>query len=415
MYSRQSLNSPQERPRNLLQKHPFAFVVVTLALGFFAFVQWSDMNTPPPQKLDYSKPIVTGYSSMICPQSLLYDIRASHDGNALFLAFTAITGRSEKAEALGCEIVREGIPVQAKKMMGDNFVAISISGLSGSFFTTESQLENPEGSVSISSPSGGMDSLATATESARVDFRKAFPTLDKSLPNLRWFQDQIEGEDAQESASLITPYGGCIDLVGNRSAGYSLLFDGNYYHAPHEKGTIVGVYQDRLTAIHAAEDYCHRWYLTERNEPPNVARDSHIWFAPESEATASTDQVPAAITAASSPDRNGVYWNIPPAERDSMYPQGISEGTQSPAPIERVTAPSVSPPLSVQKSFHWTTDANGDRKLIGSKGTCATIASDGPSGFHLTLSDGSTMNFDNASVALMQSAMLSAETYCQTN
>lgn len=90
------------------------------------------------------------------------------------------------------------------------------------------------------------------------------------MPNLRWFDDQVDGADSQESATLVTPYGPCIDLVGDNSAEFSSLFVGNYYHAPHEKGAIAGNYQGRLTAIHAAENYCHKWYISERNKPPTL-------------------------------------------------------------------------------------------------------------------------------------------------
>ncbi len=284
-------------------------MVVILALGFFAFAEWTNANAPQPKKLDYSKPIVTGYSAIICPQSVLSDIRADHDANALSEAFSALTNRAQKAEALGCEVIREGIPVKASKM-DDSFVSISVSGLPGSFFTMEGELENPEGAVSVRSADGGTDALATAMESGRIEFQKAFPALDKSMPNLRWFEDQIGG-DSQESASLITPYGECMLLTGNSSAGYSLLFGGNYYHAPHEKGKILGSYQGRLTAIHAAEDYCHRWYLAERSKPPNVARDSHIWFTPEDEAIGPTDQAHVAVPVTAPIERRVPSTQIP--------------------------------------------------------------------------------------------------------
>jgi hypothetical protein len=46
---------------------------------------------------------------------------------------------------------------------------------------------------------------------------------------------------------------------------------GNYYLEPYEQGTILGNYQDRLRVIHAAEDYCHKWYIAERGKPLNMA------------------------------------------------------------------------------------------------------------------------------------------------
>jgi hypothetical protein len=166
----------------------------------------------------------------------------------------------------------------------------------------QSNLENPEGTAPIRSPNEGKDALATAMESGRIDFQKSFATLDKTTPNLRWSDDQIDAsDDSQESATLVTPYGPCIDLVGNTTAGYSLLFVGNYYHDSHGKGTLLGVYQDGLTAIHAAEDDCHKWYIAERNKPPNLARDSHMWFSPEEDTASPMDQVPATPVSTSAP------------------------------------------------------------------------------------------------------------------
>lgn len=267
-----------QNSRNAIKKHPVLFVFLTVSMLVIAFVYLAGVNPPKYKKLDYSKLIVTGDGAIICPQRLLYDIRVDHNSNAIYEAFVALTDRSEKARNLGCEIVQGGIPVTAHRMSSPNEEYVSV-GLNGapddSFFTMEGDLENPEGAVPTRSADAGGDAMAAAMESDRADFRKAFPTLDKTAPNLRWFKDQVEGADSQESAMLVTPYGPCIDLVGS-SMGYSLLFVGNYYHASHKKGTIVGSYQNCLIAIHVAEDSCHKWYISERNAPPNSARDSHI-------------------------------------------------------------------------------------------------------------------------------------------
>lgn len=168
--------------------------------------------------------------------------------------------------------------------------------------SNQSNLEDPQAAAPLPSPKESKDALAAAMESGRINFQQSFATLNKTMPNLRWSDDQIDASDSQESATLVTPYGPCIDMAGNNSAGYGLLFVGNYYHDPHGKGTFLdGMYQDRLTAIHVAEDYCHKWYIAERNNPPNLARDSHMWFAPEEDTASSIAQVPAAPVSTSAP------------------------------------------------------------------------------------------------------------------
>ena len=374
--------------RNLFRRHPFVCSFVVFVGLFFAFATWSELTAPPPKTLDYAKPIITGEGAIICPRSLLLDLRADHGPSAVFSVFTAISNRAEKVHALGCEEVRGGIPVTAHQMTEpfENYVSVSFNGGPlGALFTMGGELENLEGAVpSRTAESGG--ALAKATETARMEFQKSFASLDKPSPNLRWFEDQTEsGADAQESATLVTPYGSCIELIGNTSAGYGLLFDGNYYHDPQGKGTFLdGTYQSRLAAIHAAEDYCHKWYISERDKPPNQARDSHIWFTPEDEPLPVSDQALA----------------------------GSEESTLSsslPAPIERQD-----PPPTVATNFVWATQPNGNDQLIGPKGACATLSgttSNDLQGLRMTLSDGTTSVFQSGQKV---AAMQAAEDYCRT-
>jgi hypothetical protein len=283
---------------------------VILVVFFFAFAKWSGVTAPTHKKLDYAKPIITSDGAIVCPQALFYDMRADHGPKAVYEAFGAFTHRADKAHALGCEVVTGGIPVTAHRMTHplEDFVSVTFPGNSASeLFTMEAELENPEGAVPT-------QTFEETTEGARAEFQRAFPSLSKTRTNLRWFEDQIEaGADAQEFASLVTPYGPCIEFAGNTSAGYDLLFVGTSFANPHGKPTMLGgQYGNRLEAIHAAEDYCHRWYLSERSKPPNLARDSQMWFTPEEEETIPPPtETPATIVQSTVPD--DTVTNQPPA------------------------------------------------------------------------------------------------------
>ena len=104
-----------------------------------------ELNKPTP-KLDYTKPIYTAYSAIICPQALLYDYHEEHGPQALFDLFTAIFHREEKAKAMGCEIWQKGIPVYDAHRMDkplDYYVSISRDpGGMATMFTMEADLMN---------------------------------------------------------------------------------------------------------------------------------------------------------------------------------------------------------------------------------------------------------------------------------
>jgi hypothetical protein len=142
--------------RNVFRRHPFLCGFVILVVLFFAFARWAELTAPPPKKLDYTKPIVTGEGAIVCPQSLLFDLRSDHGPDAVFSAFTAISNRTEKVHAIGCEEIRGGLPVIAHRMFPPNedYVAVTFRGAlaAGEFFTMEGDLENPEEAVPLAQP-----------------------------------------------------------------------------------------------------------------------------------------------------------------------------------------------------------------------------------------------------------------------
>jgi len=128
---------------------------VILFVSFLAFDRWAGLTAPPSKKLDYAKPIITGDGAIICPQSLLLDVRTDHGPDAIFSAFTAISNRAEKAHAIGCEEIIGGLPVAAHRLAPpfEDYVSVSFSGGPvGELFTMEGDLENSEGAIPTAQP-----------------------------------------------------------------------------------------------------------------------------------------------------------------------------------------------------------------------------------------------------------------------
>jgi hypothetical protein len=211
--------SAERARKNVLLRHPILIGFATIVILAVIFMPKGEEY----KKLDYSKPVYTGESAIVCPKSLLFDLRADHGPNAIFEAFTAVLHRDEKARALGCEIVRGGIPVTAHRMSSpyDEYVSLSLGGTqSADFFTMEGDLENGTSTENSANDSTGTPKTAAQVmlDGYRDDlsrFQKQFPTLEKPIPNLRWFDDHVEGADAQEDVELVTPFGPCISMIGN--------------------------------------------------------------------------------------------------------------------------------------------------------------------------------------------------------
>jgi hypothetical protein len=388
--------SAERARKNVLLRHPILIGFATIVILAVIFMPKGEEY----KKLDYSKPVYTGESAIVCPKSLLFDLRADHGPNAIFEAFTAVLHRDEKARALGCEIVRGGIPVTAHRMSSpyDEYVSLSLGGTqSADFFTMEGDLENGTSTENSANDSTGTPKTAAQVmlDGYRDDlsrFQKQFPTLEKPIPNLRWFDDHVEGADAQEDVELVTPFGPCILMIGNTPAGYSLQFLDSPY-IPNESGRLLGSYPKRATAIQAAEEYCKQWYISESSKPANAARDEHLWFTPDTQVATSTVQTNDVPESSDDPD------------------------AQPAAPIERrePTQTQSALPAVAEKPYRWELQPNGDEALIGPTGKCATLAglsTHDPNKTHLILSDGSTKVFDAEETDI---AMQEATKYCTSH
>jgi hypothetical protein len=382
--------------KNVLQRHPFLFGTAAIVIAAIAFMPKGSDYKP----VDYSKPVYTEDSAIICPQSLLFDLRADHDANAIFEAFTSFSHRDEKARALGCEVVRGGIPVTAHRMSSpfSEYVAVSLGGIStGDFFTMEGgNLENgpaDEGSPQVSTikTAGTTEaSITSSYETSRSDFRNQLSKLGKPMPNLRWFpQTAVQGAYPNQIDSLlVTPYGPCANLIGN-DQGYGVVSMHINPYLPPVASKIVGNYPDQATATAAAESYCKEWYANERAAPQRPGQTEHMWFAPEEERSSDT---PAEII------------RQPPTSDPTPTEGGAS------AAIEPATKPS-----AAEAQFKWQLKPNGDEVLIGPSGPCATLAllsAHDPNKLHVNFSDGSVQIYPVEQTA---EAMESATNYCRAH
>lgn len=122
-----------------------------IIIGVAATAAYHLSNLPNAEKeterqppLDYSSPIFTKDRTIVCPQSLFFDIRADHGPEAVYSLFTSIVSVDSKAKALGCELWRGGLSVYAHRMSPpfDDFVSVSFSRDAASLFTMEPHLTN---------------------------------------------------------------------------------------------------------------------------------------------------------------------------------------------------------------------------------------------------------------------------------
>jgi hypothetical protein len=314
------MNAPSAK-KNVFRRHPILTGFAGLSLAFIIFAMLTQ-NTEY-KKLDYSKAIVTDDHAIVCPQSLLFDLRADHDANAILDAFTALSSRDEKARALGCEVLQGGIAVTAHRMSApfDTYVSVGLSGTgSDEFFTMESELKNDPLAQVASAPTAGTvgtspQTIADSNDTARLSFQAQLEKLEKPMPNLRWLptgQDEL----------LVTPYGPCAYL-GVRPPQYIVTTMHLNPYMPSVPVSIVGTFADKGTAATAAEKYCHEWYVAETGNAQNKAVTDHMWFTPDTEeAVSAPAEAPAAIIVPS-PDNNPASTQASPSEapaRDGPAP-----------------------------------------------------------------------------------------------
>jgi len=80
------------------------------------FTDTSPPPPPAPPPLDLSRPVFTDDATLICPQSLFFDVREGHGIQGLNDALLSIFHRSDKFAALGCEEWQAGVRVYVRKM-----------------------------------------------------------------------------------------------------------------------------------------------------------------------------------------------------------------------------------------------------------------------------------------------------------
>jgi hypothetical protein len=410
--------NPERQRRNVFVRHPIIFGVAILVIAAVLFTP----KTPERKKLDYSKPIYTVQSAIICPQSLFFDPRADHDPNAIFDVFISILHRDEKARALGCEVVREGIPVTAHRMESpfNDYVAVSLSGQqNSSLFTMEANLENDEADSPSSASSSAPASASPATvsenaqqtkvegyEEERTMFQKQLASLEKPASNLRWFSggDPLQGSSpGRVYTFLFTPYGMCASMIGDATQGYSVMSLHLNPYMTNEPDTSLGSFSNKPAAAAAAVQYCHQWYTTEASKAHSSTVFSHLYFSPDSEdePTPSPEVVAPPIEDLTQPSVREEPNGATPAHAEGG--QALQYGEQ---------------PSSIAKpetSFRWQLRPNGDEVLTGPSGPCATLAlqsAHDPNKVHVNFNDGSAKVYP---VEETPAAMQAATEYCRAH
>lgn len=116
-------------------------------LGILLVILFAPDQKPTPEvkreKLDYSKPIFTTYRTIVCPTSLLFDMRADHAPDKVVEMFYSLWDRSSKAEKLGCAELQPGLLVKAAPSLEGEYATVEISGSAGgSLFTPDDELTN---------------------------------------------------------------------------------------------------------------------------------------------------------------------------------------------------------------------------------------------------------------------------------
>jgi len=119
----------------------YAVGIVVLAVLIFSSIP-PDEAKKQPAPLDYSRPIFTKYGTIVCPTSLLFDMRADHAPDRIAGMFNSLWSRSDKAHELGCEEFQQGLLVSATRLETGVALVTVPGGSGGSLFTVEDELTN---------------------------------------------------------------------------------------------------------------------------------------------------------------------------------------------------------------------------------------------------------------------------------
>lgn len=124
------------------------FLLIIAGMLVMCFYNLARPKPSEPEKastpLDYSIPIYTTDHAIICPVSLLSDLRADHGIATVMDMYTSPFTAESKAEKLGCEVWKGGIGVTAKPMDG----MAPLVSLNAYAFTVDAHLTNdPNGKM----------------------------------------------------------------------------------------------------------------------------------------------------------------------------------------------------------------------------------------------------------------------------
>ncbi len=121
------------------------FVWLVLAVILLLIILYPPDAEKPRPPLDYSKPIFTEDVAIICPIGILFDVRVDHGPDAVIDMFLSPFSMQSKAEKLGCEVWRGGIPVNAVRANGviqGNGRYLNYVHINDALFTIEADLTN---------------------------------------------------------------------------------------------------------------------------------------------------------------------------------------------------------------------------------------------------------------------------------
>jgi hypothetical protein len=135
------LPTRQEMTKPVPAKEAFALLVVA-GLVVWAMFEWNSPSeskpattsaaaaptSAPPKPaavaaapaVDFSRPVFTTEGGVICPIDRVLDDRLGHTLKDATQAAMQVFGRTEKLREVGCEVLRDGVPVQVKPPEADN-------------------------------------------------------------------------------------------------------------------------------------------------------------------------------------------------------------------------------------------------------------------------------------------------------
>jgi len=134
-----------KRPRSRWVWWLIAIIGVAVVIELIGSAENGTDTAAKRPPLDYSRPIFTDDYALMCPIGAFYDLRADHGPAAIADLFMSVFGREEKEKRLGCQELRGGLRVYARRMKApyDPYVQVSFTPDSlATVFTVEAYLKN---------------------------------------------------------------------------------------------------------------------------------------------------------------------------------------------------------------------------------------------------------------------------------